>query len=174
MTDITADCPFHVNIKFPYLTVLEVTSPSSCVSVSNRTIQNLTDGNPDTFELIHAGFTDIKLAWSNMEVTTNITVTVIGSKIMCNTGHVITGIEVTTGSSLSDLSLQRECGFSEETLINDATVCLFNCQCNKFSCYSLQVLITRHARKGLHGHLKDMFFSVGGDLSSLSYALSPF
>ncbi len=161
-------------IKFPYLTVLEVTSPSSCVSVSNGTIHNLTDGNPDTFELIHAGFTDVKMVWSNMEVTTNITVTVIGSNIMCDTGHVITGTEVTTGSSLSDLSLQRECGFSNETLINDATMCLFDCQCNKFSCHSLHVLITHHIRKGLHGHLKDTFFSVGGDPSSLSYALSPF
>ena len=111
-----------------------------------------------------------------MEVTTNITVTVIGSNIICDTGHVITGIEVMAGFSQSDLSLQRECGFTEESVINmsnDGTMCLFTCQCNKFACYSVQVLITRHISQGLHGHLKGIFFSVGGDPTSLSYALPP-
>ncbi len=166
--------PFMSKIKFPYFTALEVTSPSSCASVSNGTINNLTDGNPDTFELVRPGFTDIKLVWSNLEVTTNITVTVIGSNIICVTGHVITGIEVTTGFSQSDHSLERECRSSEERVINDGTMCLFTCQCNKFACYSIHVLVTRHVRQGLHGHLKDIFFSVGGDPTSLSYALPPF
>ncbi len=160
--------------RFLYLTVIEATSPSSCTSVSNVTINHLTDGNPDTYELIHPRFSDLKLIWSNMEVNTNITVTVIGLNITCDTGHVITGIEVTTGSSLSDLSLQRECGFVNETLANDRIMCSYSCQCNKFACYSLHVLITRHVTSGLLGHLHDIFFSVGGDPSSLSYALPPF